>query len=547
LLKGPKRKKSYDKDKAAFLERKASMQLSRLHWLANNGCKLSFDLEEISKALRSHAPNWKSEYADGADEELGSRGGFVKTEIDYDALLPLELRDIIPKARELSGRTSDYLVEKDPFAGFATVKPLRALAALRHTTSESSPNQSEWRTFLNHDRRAADTPRLSLIILHRLMDVDDRALKTFLYALTWWFRDKSGLFSIICPKVYDHMYDRIVSLISKEAELGASKIISNSSGKDWLGSALNSSVGHLTDAAIRDNRWKNEPSEQWVARMRTLLDIPGETAALAIAELSQRINWIDYHKPGFAAEILRRAFDDTNSVVADAFWSGFSHGQIPSSDRLFSNLKPFILQRVLETEGETEDRRSKLSAALLANWRRPFADGDTVHLTDAELTNALLHGSENFRLSMLSHYEGWAAHTLREPDNELNFLSTAQVSDFFKDIWPRQTSVRTSRISRKLFSILTQNGSLMDVVFEYVLSLLVPVEDQHLSFYFRDTDTIVEDRPQSLFRILLAVLPSQTRLWPYNLSAMLDRMVAAEPSLEHSSDMIRLREKLTLG
>lgn len=547
LLKGPKRKKSYDKDKATFSERKAFMQLSRLHWLANNGCEFSFDLAEISEALRSDAPNWKPEYADGADEELGSRGGFVRTETDYDALLPLELRDIIPKARELSGRTSDYLVEKDPFAGFATTRPLRALAVLRHTTSATSTNQSEWRTFLNHDRRASDTPWLSLLILHRLMNVDDTALKTFLYALTWWFRDKSGLFSIICPKVYDLMYDRIVSLISKEAELGASKIISNSSGKDWLGSALNSSVGHLTDAAIRDNRWTNTPSEKWLSRMIALLDMPEETAALAMAELSQRLNWIDYHQPDFAAEILERAFSDTNSVIAEAFWSGFSHGRILPSDRLFSNLKSFIVQRVLETEGEAEDRRSRLSAALLANWRRPFADGNTVHLTDAELTNVLLHGSENFRLSMLSHYEGWAAHTLREPDNELNYLNPKQVSDFFKNIWPRQTSVRTSKISRKLFSILTHNIPLMDVIFEDVLPLLVTVEDQHLSFYFRDTDTIVEDRAQNLFRILLAVLPTQTRFWPYNLSAMLDRMITAEPSLEHSSDMIRLREKLLLG
>ena len=547
LLKGPKRKKSYDKDKAIFRESKASMQLTRLHWLANNGCVFSFDLQAVSQKLQKDAPKWKSEYADGADQELGSRGGFVRTETEYDALLPLDLVDIIPKARELGGPTADILVEKDPFAGFAGEKPLRSLAALRRTTSVTSSNQSEWRTFLNHDRRASDSPRLSLLILQRLLAVDDTSLKTFLYALTWWFRDKSGVLSIVCPDAYDAMYDRVVSLISKEATLGASKIVSNSAGKDWLGSALNSSVGHLTDAAIRDNRWQNAPSQKWVTRMTTLLDIPGETAALTMAELSQRLIWIDYYEPDFAAEILNRAFADTSSILADAFWSGFRHGRIPSSDRLFANLKPFILQRVLETDGQDEERRNGLSAVLLANWRRPFADGEEIHLTDAELTNALLHGSENFRMSMLSHYQGWASHALTEPENKLNFLNPSQVADFFKDIWPRQTSVRTSTISRKLFSILTHNIPLMDVILEDTLPLLVPVEGQHLSFYFRDTDTIVEDRAQNLFRVLIAVLPTQTRFWPYNLSAMLDRMIAAEPSLEHSSDMIRLKEKLILG
>lgn len=547
LLKGPKRKKSYDKDKAVFRERKASMQLTRLHWLTNNGCDFSFDLEAVSQKMWEAAPKWKPEYANGADEELGLRCGFVRTETEYDALLPLDIVDIIPKARELSGRTSDYLVEKDPFAGFADAKPLRALAALRRTTSANSPNQSEWRTFLNHERRASDSPRLSLLILQRLMDVDDTSLKTFLYALTWWFRDKSGLLSIVCPDVYDAMYDRIVSLILKEATLGASKIVSSSSGKDWLGSALNSSVGHLTDAAIRDNRWQTAPSSKWVSRMTTLLDIPEETAALAMAELSQRLNWIDYHEPDFAAEIIKRAFDDTNSILADAFWSGFRHRQIPSTDRMFAKLKPFIIQRILEIDGESEERRNGLSAALLANWRRPFVDEDAFHLTDVELTNALIHGSEKFRVSMLGHFEGWAAHTLREPDNELNFLNRTQVSDFFKDIWPRQTSVRTSTTSRKLFSILTHNVSLMDIILEDVLPLLVPVEDQHLSFCFCDTNTIVEDKALNLFRVLLAVLPTQTRFWPYNLSTMLKRMIAAEPSLEHSSDMIKLREKLILG
>jgi len=490
LLKGPKRKKSYDKDKAIFRESKASMQLTRLHWLANNGCVFSFDLQAVSQKLQKDAPKWKSEYADGADQELGSRGGFVRTETEYDALLPLDLVDIIPKARELGGPTADILVEKDPFAGFAGEKPLRSLAALRRTTSVTSSNQSEWRTFLNHDRRASDSPRLSLLILQRLLAVDDTSLKTFLYALTWWFRDKSGVLSIVCPDAYDAMYDRVVSLISKEATLGASKIVSNSAGKDWLGSALNSSVGHLTDAAIRDNRWQNAPSQKWVTRMTTLLDIPGETAALTMAELSQRLIWIDYYEPDFAAEILNRAFADTSSILADAFWSGFRHGRIPSSDRLFANLKPFILQRVLETDGQDEERRNGLSAVLLANWRRPFADGEEIHLTDAELTNALLHGSENFRMSMLSHYQGWASHALTEPENKLNFLNPSQVADFFKDIWPRQTSVRTSTISRKLFSILTHNIPLMDVILEDTLPLLVPVEGQHLSFYFRDPSLI---------------------------------------------------------
>lgn len=547
LLRGPKRSKKWDKDKVEFEGFRAFAILNRVHWLSGAGCDFSFDPNELTKELRALAPDWKPEYATKADAELGTSSGWVTTKTDHDALLPLGVADILQKARKLSGYPADARFERnDPFAGFVDVRPIRALAALRLTTNDATLNTPEWQTFMQHDRRRPDSPRLSLLILHRIMALDDGALSAVLYSVTWWLNEKAAILSLVCPDSFDAMFDRIAKLIEKDFRLGKSIVTSSSEGLDWSSNALNSSVGHLHRAVMGDYRLKDASSTGWSDKMTTLLDLPGDAGPLAIATLSQNIGLIHHHNTVFADQLMVKAFDPALPHMEDAFWSGFHFSGTIQTEILFLKLKPFLIKRVMGQKDISSRRRDTPAATLLANWRKPIADGSGVLLSDNEFNDVLLKCNEGFRLSVLRTFDGMASRTLSKDEGN-NFLTQNDVKDFFAKVWPRQVSIRTPAVTWQIVNMLKCSAPLMDIIFDDAVSILVPSKDRHFSFHFREQDTIVEDRPKQIFTLLVETLPDDVRQWPYNLGALLDRIEAADPSVSRSAEMARIREKLVMA
>src|ERR1700722_1808280 len=97
------------------------------------------------------------------------RTGGVKTDTRSDELLNKPLAEIIDAAAKLSGRSPDeFFVERDPYAGLCTSKPIRAFAALNAAGKVGKFPQEPWRTFLNNEKRKQDRIRFVILIASRL-------------------------------------------------------------------------------------------------------------------------------------------------------------------------------------------------------------------------------------------------------------------------------------------------------------------------------------------------------------------------------------------
>ena len=91
-------------ERAEYTKRRAWLSLNRIHWLEAHGCRFSFDVNAESAKLRKFVPEWQQQYAANAAASMESRGGCVRTDKGYSALLNEPLSTLLNKAAELSGR-----------------------------------------------------------------------------------------------------------------------------------------------------------------------------------------------------------------------------------------------------------------------------------------------------------------------------------------------------------------------------------------------------------------------------------------------------------
>ncbi|PHR56295.1 MAG: hypothetical protein COA43_14140 [Robiginitomaculum sp.] len=545
MLKGPDRE-TWDKDSIAFLERRAWARLSNITWLINNDCQVSFDTEKVFKDLRKDAPEWEIRYGNTAANEMGSRGGYVRTETAHDTLIGKSFDEIFLEAERLRGRTDDFLVKKDPFLGFVVTHPVRALAALSYISWKDSPPIWAWQAFFNHDQRKEDSPRFSLLILDKLLKLPIPVLREFIYKATWWFRDNAGLFSHLAEDRFDKFFDILFEQIKGDEEIGGSKIIHNGETHDWASEAINSSIGHLVDTHFFDSRISSLSKTEgfpkyWKNRLLNLLQSNGDLAALAMAEIAARIQWIHYYEPKLSIGIVEGVLSSKNKNTVEAFWGGyFLSARIPDAD-LFKVLKPHFIELVESQMISVDEYRDPLAGQILGGWRASSNNKPPYLISDDELTSLLLKGSNEFRSSVIYHAETWSETGLKKESDGGGFPKL--MTTLFKDVWPQQITVRTSSVSSSLFSLLISNEVFLLQLYDYVLPLLIPVDENRLSLYFRDDDEIVKKHPIKILHLINAVLPKDAEKWPYGISDVFSRLEKADKGVSSEPIFMRLRKK----
>ena len=143
-------------------------------------------------------------------------------------------------------------------------------------------------------------------------------------------------------------------------------------------------------------------------------------------------------------------------------------------------------------------------------------------------------------MSILHHLADWTQAELAK-DEPTAFLQHAP--EFFSKVWPRQRREKTPAKSRAIKDLLTKNIDLMDMFFDSALTHLVPL-DQHVHLYFRDEDKLVEQRPRQLLKVIAEILPTDTTLWPYGLTQLLDRLAKADGTLLDDPNFQLIRGRL---
>ena len=175
------------------------------------------------------------------------------------------------------------------------------------------------------------------------------------------------------PRNSKALWNTFLTAFNASEEAGRSCIIDGQEGRDWLLSAINSAVGNLAETlflSFGDYSFARGEgfSEEWKAQSESLFDTEFEAHCFALTVFAQRLNFIYYVDPDWAASIFLPIMVDEQigTPEHDALWTGFARsGQAPASD-LLVELKP----KLFELSGQSIGRWDRLRHCGMGTARK---------------------------------------------------------------------------------------------------------------------------------------------------------------------------------
>ncbi|MFK0684332.1 SIR2 family protein [Ochrobactrum sp. BD67] len=543
LLQGPKR---WRREKtAAFESRRAWSILDRIHWLEKSGCKLSSTTRARAKLLRTAVPDWKEEYGAKAADSLEGRSGWVATNTSCEQLADKPLSLVLMQAKESSGRSNDFLVENDPFAGLAAQRPVRAFAALHYSAKRGDFPEWAWRRFLTSAARKNDKLRMIRLIGERLSCYPNVQLATILRPATDWFRDASAKLSTECLPVFDRLSRKLVGTFSISPNEGRSSIIRGSKEPDWTMEAINSPMGKIAEALLndprKDNLERNQgfPSE-WLAHAEALLTLSGDLRRHALVIFFHSLNWFFAVDPKWTEQHLLPVLQGDDTDDRDAAWSGFLWGARTPNRELYMRIKNDMLDFAANPLPSRRSYGETIAGMILAGWGTiDDATGERCVSND-EMRSLLIAVDDAFRSRVLWQVQRWS----NEKNENSNERWKGQLPELLQ-IWPRQLSARSPNTSARLCELAFSSGDQFAVMAALVLPLLRKIERDHLMLpeLLRSGDNIVDRHPEQALALLYAALPDNALSWPYGMESILQRIGEADSALNTDERLISLKRR----
>jgi hypothetical protein len=528
-------------EKAQYIIRRAWTILDRLHWLAEHGCRLSFDLSEKSKKLRKQAPEWQPQYAAKAASSMEGRSGFIKRETEYSALLTDSPETILQKAKELSGTDFDRLRENDPFAGLSAERPDLALAALVSNMARNDYPEWAWRTFLCAEARKNDSSDFSAQICNNILGMSDDIICIIISPVSEWLLNASKGLLLTQPERFWQIWERLIAVITSKPQSAPSNIIRQKNDPDFATEGLNTPVGKLAQALLNDpaidnlGKKKNLPLF-WKKRVEELLHLEGNLHRHALVMFTHNLGWFYARDPRWAQMNLI-SFLDSDADDQKAFWSGFLRNPQVTS-KLFEVLKPYMVRLASDETMEKQGHLNALSGILLANWWNVIPKAGERLITNTEMRNILLRADDNFRVQIL-----WQTKNLLKGKK----TDKANLSTFLTEVWPRHKKAKSARVSTALCELAFTDADTFGSFADIILPLVSKIDRQGLFIYKLHDSKIIDLLPEKVLAFLFAVLPNNTSEWPYETGDTLKRIGEVNPALLKDKRLIELRKRLSSG
>jgi hypothetical protein len=537
------RKKWNGEDDTEYEERKAESTLNRLHWLAKEGCAFTFDIAAETAQLQSRATRWKSEYADTAAESMEGRSGFVRTDKEHSALLNEPVGNILSKAQELSGRTQDFFVETDPFAGLVDEHPVRAFRALKYAARRGEYPKWAWSTFLYAGARKSDSPRLIALIAERVSRYPNDAVAGFIRPVSDWLRNMSKSLSQGFPQSFDRIVSKLIDVLRSDPSSGTSGVVRGNREPDWVTEAINAPVGKIMEALFDDPRVENLKANggfpaDWLAFLDRLLSLDGDHRRYALTMCAHGLTWFHAIDPTWTEANILSVLDKSAESDQNAIWGGFLwSARVPNLD-LYLRFKPALLAFAKKRSLSRREYGRVLGGMILAGWGCTKEETGERWVSNDEMRDVLLNADEEFRLDLLWELESWSKKT--EDDGSKKWWE--MLPEFLRDVWPRQKSVKTPGVSARLCGLALSDADRLPEMVEIIKPLLTTTDSDYLEIELNDF-TVVDSYPKQILALLYTTLPDDVSLWPYSSGAVLERIGQVDESLKQDETLLELRRK----
>ena len=460
---------------------------------------------------------------------MEGRGGCVATDTECSTRFTEPLDKLIGKARELSGRESGF-VEKDPFAGLATQRPVRALSALDNAAKRGEWPEWAWRKFLYSPARENDKPRFCAQIARRISKLPESSVAKFTHPTSDWFLKSSNTLITSYPEQFEQVWSKILKVLRLEEGVSKTALVRGNKEPAWATEALNAPVGKLAQAIMNDPQkeglkaGKGFPAS-WTTRVEELLDLPGDHRRYALVMFAFNLNWFFYIDPVWTDQNFLFVLDNEDEDQ-EAFWEGFFWGAKYPEDKLYRRLKPWLLKLAQQKHVVGRREANVLSAFLLSGWGRTYKKTVERLVTNEEMRTILLNADDDFRGQLIWHLSRWAS-------DEKNDTWKTSLPVFFTEVWPRQKQAKSPSLSAKLCDLVFSNKALFPLVVDTILPLVTIIDETGIYFpHLRGAkDDIVAKYPEKTLALLWAVLSENATKWPYGIDEVLTKIGEANPSL----------------
>jgi hypothetical protein len=154
-----------------------------------------------------------------------------------------------------------------------------------------------------------------------------------------------------------------------------------------------------------------------------------------------------------------------------------------------------------------------------------------------EMRAILINADDDFRSHIIWQLQTWST------SKETRQNWSRQVEVFFAEVWPRQKSAKTSRITVRLCELVLSDRDIFSERTELVLPFLTKIDHEVRQYITGLDDELVDLYPEKTLALLWAILPEEAAVWPYGAEMVLERIAAADPSLRRDPRLFELNRR----
>ena len=532
LVKGRAR---YDRESEEdFEQRRASESATVLDWLINQGCDLGGETRSVLPSLRSADPRWRPEWAETADRSRDVRVRGVGTDSDPSPIIDAPISQIIPLARQHTGRAFPEPTVYSPFEGLVEQRPVRAVAALTHVARRGDYPAEFWRSALQEWPDEA-RHRLSWLFGARLARLPSETVVKLQDDIFGWLRKHlPKLAAQDQPRalsIFDALLDK---LFTGETEAEQSEEHQDQSCRthDYI---VGTPVVEATELllGLLDSQSPREGSSippEIKSRLERLFDAPGEGPDHAACIVARQLNWLDYIDPEWVRATIVPWFD-LEHPMAEFAWNGFLYNNRLPKPELFSLIKSDFLNAIVHAAG-----RERLHEFLVLGcfWHQ---DSD-VYITFEETRQILQKTNASDRAHSL-----WSFTRIVEENHAWRRFG----KPFLEKAWPKEARFQTEQTSQHLVDLAERAGDFFPEVVQTILPYLVPMSRNvgFVSSLARQSDEetggLQTRFPDATLMLIDKIIPDDPDQVPYDLDSLIEMIAEAKPSLRQDSRWRRLK------
>ena len=526
-----------------FKQRSASGSATVIGWLINQGCELGGETLDALPDLRRADPFWCPELDETADESREGRLVSVETDSDPSPIIGAPISQIIPLARQHTGRAFLEPYDRRPFDGLVVQRSVRAVAALTHEARQGDYPAEFWRSAL---REWPDETRhrLSWLFGARLARLPAETVVELRYYVFCWLRNHlPKLAAQDQPRalsIFDALLYKLFKGGSEATESRIGNTYTDGESQDRsrrrFDQAINSPVGDATELLL-DLLSSQGPEKgsgippEIKFRLERLLDAPGEGADHAVCIVARQLDKFNDIDPEWVRTTIVPWFN-LEHPASESAWNGFPYDRLPEPE-LFSLIKSDFLNAIIHVA-----RRNRAHEFLVLGC---FLHQDNdAYITFEEAHQVLQKTSDSGRSHSL-----WFLLTQFIDENQA-WRRFGKL--FLEKAWPKESRFQTEQTSRYLVELAVRAGDFFSEVVQTILPYMVPI--------FQDGDVLLIDLvqqndgevdglptrfPDATLMLIDKIIPDDPDQVPYELDSLTEMIAEAKPNLRQDRRWRRLK------